>query len=255
MEVTLDARWLIAFLLAFVRAAAWLVVVPPFSNRKIIPPTAMAGVAAGLAVLATPHLVTTALPTDTAGLVGAVVLQALTGVALGFSVSILLQALTAAGGVIDIFGGINPPPSLDPLSENQTPILGQFYEQLGLALLFASNGEFLIIKGFESTFAASGLTLASTKQISSVLVTDLVTFFTAALEIAAPIVVVLFAAQIGMAMLAKAAPQMNVWLLSFPLQVLLSLGLVAVALQTMPGVVDHLVERVLQSMGALLGGH
>jgi flagellar biosynthetic protein FliR len=87
------------------------------------------------------------------------------------------------------------------------------------------------------------------------LTADLVTFFTAALEIAAPIIVVLFAAQVGMAMLAKAAPQMNVWLLSFPLQMLLTLGLVAVALQTMPGVLEQLVHRVLQSLGALLGGH
>ena len=87
------------------------------------------------------------------------------------------------------------------------------------------------------------------------LTTDLVTFFTAALEIAAPIIVVLFVAQIGMAMLAKTAPQMNVWLLSFPLQMLLTLGLVAVALQTMPGFLNQLVQRVLQSTGALIGGH
>jgi len=253
--MTVDAQWLIAFLLAFVRAGAWLAVVPPFSNRKMIPPAAMVGVAGGLAVLATPQLASSPLPTDTPGLLGAVVLQVLTGVALGLSVQILIGAVSAAGGMVDIFGGINPPPSIDPLSENQTPILGQFYDQVGLALLFATNGEMLIIKGFESSFGAAGLTLSSSGRMASVLVNDLVTFFTAALEIAAPIIVVLFAAQIGMALLAKAAPQMNVWLLSFPLQVLLTLGLIALALQTLPGVVDELVHRVLQSGGALVGGH
>jgi len=253
--MTIDAQWLIAFLLAFVRAGAWLAVVPPFADRKVIPPVALIGVAGGMAVLSTPHLATVPLPEDTPALLGAVVLQVLTGVALGLSVRILLGAITAAGGMIDIFGGINPPPELDPLSENQTPILGQYYEQVALALLFATNGELLIIKGFESSFGAAGLTLGSTARVTSVLVSDLVTFFTAALEIAAPIVVVLFAAQIGMAMLAKAAPQMNVWLLSFPLQVLLTLGLVALALQTMPGVIDQLDHRVLQSGGAIAGGH
>jgi flagellar biosynthetic protein FliR len=253
--MTVDAQWLIAFLLAFVRAGAWLAVVPPFADRKVIPPTALVGVAAGLAILATPHLAATALPQDTGALLGAVVLQVLTGVALGLSVRILIGAVTAAGGLVDVFGGINPPPELDPLSENQTPVLGQFYEQVGLALLFATNGEMLVIKGFESSFGAAGLTLSSTAHVTSVLVNDLVTFFTAALEIAAPIIVVLFASQIGMAMLAKAAPQMNVWLLSFPLQMLLTLGLVALALQTMPGVIDQLVHRVVQSGGAITGGH
>ena len=253
--MTVDAQWLIAFLLAFVRAGAWLAVVPPFTDRKVVPPVATVGVAGGLAILATPQLAGTPLPTDTPGLLGAVVLQVLTGVALGLSVKILIGAVSAAGGMVDVFGGINPPPSVDPLSENQTPILGQFYEQVGLALLFATNGEMLIIRGFEASFGAAGLTLSSTAQVSSVLVNDLVTFFTAALEIAAPIIVVLFAAQIGMALLAKAAPQMNVWLLSFPLQVLLSLGLLALALQTMPGVIDQLVHRVLQSTGSMVGGH
>jgi len=253
--VNLDGHWCIAFTLAFVRAGAWLAVVPPFADRKIVPPVALVGVAGGLALLATPQLATTALPSDTPGLLGAAVLQVLTGVALGLSVRILIGALSAAGGLVDIFGGVNPPPALDPLSENQTPILGQYYEQVGLALLFATNGEMLVVHGFEASFGAAGLTLSSTARIASVLTADLVTFFTAALEIAAPIIVVLFVAQIAMAMLAKAAPQMNVWLLSFPLQVLLTLGLVAVAVQTLPGTLDQLVQRVLQSTGALLGGH
>ena len=255
MNLNLDPMWLLAFFLAFVRGLAWLVVVPPFSNPRTVPRIALLGIAGGLAVLAAGQVSHTALPTDTAGLVGAVVLQIFTGAALGLCVRMLISAVTAAGGMVDMFGGINPPPSVDPLSENQTPVFGQFYEQIAMVLLFVSNGELLLVRGFETSFGAAGLTLSSAARVTNVLSNDLVTFFTATLEIAAPIIVVLFATQISLGMLAKAAPLINVWILGFPVQALMSLLFVAVGVRVLPGYLSNLVARALQDGTALLGGH
>ena len=253
MRLDVDPVWLLAFLLAFVRALAWLVVVPPFSNAATVPRTALLGVAAGLAILAVPQIEHGSIPTTTAGLTGAIVLQILTGGAMGLSVLMLLSAVSAAGGLVDMFGGINPPPAIDPLSENQTPVIGQFYEQVAMVLLFVSNGELLLVRGFETSFGAAGLTLSSSAQASNVLSADLATFFTATLEIAAPIIVVLFATQISLAMLAKAAPLINVWVLGFPIQALLSFLFVAVGIMVMPGYLDHLVVRAVQDGLVLMG--
>jgi len=255
VRLTLDPTWLLAFFLAFIRALAWLVVVPPFSNRFVIPRIALLGIAGGLGLLAVPQIVHTAIPTGTAGLVGAVVLQIFTGAALGLCVLVLLSAVTAAGGLIDLFGGLNLPPAVDPLSENQTPMIGQFYEQVAMALLFVTNGELLLVRGFETSFGAAGLTLSSSATAANVLSADLATFFTASLEIAAPLIVVLFATQISLAMLSKAAPQMNVWILGFPVQALLSLVFVAVGIKVLPGYLDNLVNRALQDGAVLLRGH
>ena len=63
--------------------------------------------------------------------------------------------------MVDLFGGLNLPPAVDPLSENQTPMIGQFYEQVGVALLFITNGELLLVRGFETSFGAAGLTMRS----------------------------------------------------------------------------------------------
>jgi flagellar biosynthetic protein FliR len=255
VHLNVDPQWLLAFFLAFIRALAWLVVVPPFSNKTVVPRVALIGVAGGLGLLAVPQIAHSHIPTDTAGLVGAIVLQIFTGAALGLSVLVLISAVTAAGGMIDLFGGLNLPPAVDPLSENQTPMIGQFYEQVGVALLFITNGELLLVRGFETSFGAAGLTLSSTATASNVFTADLATFFTATLEIAAPLIVVLFATQISLAMLSKAAPQMNVWILGFPIQALMSLIFVAIGIKVLPGYVNNLVGRALQDTGALLGGH
>ena len=143
MSFSVDPLWLLGFLLVFVRALAWLVVVPPFSNSATTPRPVLIGFAGGLALLSLHQVPASAIPTDTAGLIGALVMQVFSGVILGLPVQILLSAISSAGSMVDLFGGLNLPPSIDPLSAQQTPILGQLYEQVGMVLLFVTNGEML----------------------------------------------------------------------------------------------------------------
>lgn len=254
MTITVSATWLIAFLLASVRAGAWLAVVPPFASKTTVPAVALVGMAGGFGILSAPLLQAQGVPTDTPGLIGSIVVQVFTGLALGFVVNILVSTLTAAGGFIDQFGSINPPPAMDPLSENQQPLFGQLYGQVAVLCLFVSNGELLLVRGFELSFSTHGLTLASSHSLASTVIGDLATFFTASLEIAAPIVVVLFAVQVALAMVAKAAPQLNAWWLGMPVQVLLSLILSALAIRLVPSFLGDLVNRALQDTRSLLAG-
>ncbi len=255
MSFQLDPIWLLAFLLVLARAVAWLVVVPPFSNASVVPRPVLIGLAAGLALLSAGHVPASAIPTDTAGLIGALVEQVFSGVMLGLPVQILLSAIGSAGGMIDMFGGLNLPPAIDPLSVNQTPILGQLYEQVAIVLLFITNGEMLLVKGFTLSLGKGDIMLTSNGFGANVLTADLATYFTATLEIAAPLVAVLFATQIGLALLAKAAPQMNVWLLGFPVQIMMSLILVAIGVQVLPGPLANLIGRVGSDWAALVNGH
>ena len=76
---------------------------------------------------------------------------------------------------MDLFGGLNLPPSEDPLSQNQMPLIGQFDEQLAVVLLFVSNGELLLIRGFETSFLGPGLSLSASSRLASVVTADLAT--------------------------------------------------------------------------------
>lgn len=255
MQLTLDPTWLIGFLLAFVRSAAWLAVVPPFANVQNLPRMVLVGVAGGFAILSAPLVAAAGVPTTTPALIGAIVMQILTGVALGFSVRILIGTIASAGGLIDLLGGITPTPEMDPLSANQMPIMGGLYDQIAIVALFASNGELLLVHGFETSFATSGVLAGGGGDLVKVLVSDLATFFTASMEIAAPIMAVLFCTQISLALLAKAAPQLNAWWLGLPLQILLSLLMTAFAIRVLPGYLTQLVDRALQDAHLILGLH
>jgi flagellar biosynthetic protein FliR len=77
----------------------------------------------------------------------------------------------------------------------------------------------------------------------------------ATLDIAAPLIAVLFAAQIGLALLARAAPQLNVWALGMPIQVILPLVFVAIGIRVLPGYMGNILSRVAQDMTAIMRGH
>lgn len=254
MAFTLDFRLLVGFLLALARAVAWLTVVPPFANRQTIPPIATIATAAGLSLLVAPMIPVGQLPTDVPALVGAIVVQVVTGAAMGFVVSLLLSTITAVGGFVDLMGGLNLPGAMDPLGLDQTPVLGQLYEQVAIVLLFVSGGYLVMVDGFVRSFQAPALTLASTGLLVRVLVVDLATYFLSALEIAAPLLAVLFATQIVLALLTKAAPQVNVWLLGMPLQVFISMLLVAVGLAVVPGSLSSLMTRAMHDATGFLTG-
>ena len=255
MSFSVDPIWLLAFLLVFVRALAWLAVVPPFANRAVIPVPAIIGIAAGLGIMVAHQVPASSVPTDTPSLVSSLVMQVFSGIMLGLPVRILLSSIASAGAFIDLFGGINLPPSIDPLSLNQTPILGQLYEQVGIILLFITNGEMLLIHGFAVSLGRNAVSLDPNGFGANILIGDVASFFTASIEIAAPLIAVLFATQIGLALLARAAPQLNVWMIGFPIQALLSLMFVAVGLRVLPGYLGNIMGRVAQDMTALVNGH
>ncbi len=253
MSFHLSVDFAIAFVLALVRASAWVVVCPPFST-KAIPSMAKIGVALGLAYVAAGTLQHGPLPTSDVAIITQVVIQVLIGLVLGFVVLVFVSAVSAAGNLVDLFSGLNLPPSIDPLSLQQTPILGQFYNLVATALLFTTGAVFVIVDGFLRSFKAIGTTLPkgiTYGSVARILTGDVTTFFAAAVEIAAPVIVVLFATQVLLALLAKAAPQMNVFVFGFPLQILVALVAVGMALVALPSDVTNLVGR---ATAQLFGG-
>ena len=93
MTISLEPGLVVAFLLALVRASAWVVVAPPFNNR-MIPAQVKAGLSAALAVAVAPHLAPHVSATlDTPSLVGAIAVQVGVGLVLGFLANLLILYL------------------------------------------------------------------------------------------------------------------------------------------------------------------
>ena len=250
----LPAPTLVALLLAAIRATAWLVLCPPFNSRAVPAPVkALIGI--GIALPVTPGL-TGALPELTAGrLLICAGEQVLIGVALGFITALLFAAVQAAGDLIDLFGGFSVAFAFDPLSMTGNSIFGRFYGLLATTLLFVTNGHLLIMRGFTESYRGLPLNQhLSLGTLDTVLTAGLVQLFVSALQIAGPMIAVLFLADVGLGLLNRAAPALNAFSLGFPAKIMLTLSLAGLGMLLLPrsvsGLVDHAVRAVVGVAGS-----
>ncbi len=247
MQISVDAAVVTAFALVLVRATVFVFIAPPF-NTNAIPVSVKAGLAAALSLAIAPTVPATTLSLDTGPFVGALVTQALVGLAMALTMLMLLAAVQSAGSIIDVFAGYSLAALYDPLSGNQTSIFGRFYQLLATTLLFASNGHLLIARGFMESFRAVPASAYDPASVAHMLTLNFGRLFVAALEIAGPVVACLFLAELSMGLLARAAPALNVFALAFPVRVGVTLLVVALALPLLTPAVTNLVNEGVRVM-------
>ncbi|MBN9375949.1 MAG: flagellar biosynthetic protein FliR [Cellulomonas sp.] len=238
-------------MLAGVRIAAFLLLAPPFSH-KAVPGQVKALLAVGLALAVQPRLGAAA-PTGTAAFVLDLVLQAVVGAALGFLVALVFAAVESAGGLVDLFGGFQMATAFDPLSLTNGATFSRLYQWLALALLVVSGGHQVVLAGLVRSFDVLPLgTAPDAAALAHTATQGLTGMVVAALQIAGPLLVVLFLADVGLGLLTRVAPALNAFAMGFPLKVLLTISLGGMAVLTLPGVVSGLVRDATHAMQAVM---
>jgi flagellar biosynthetic protein FliR len=250
VNITVDFAWLEAVMLAGVRMVAFLVVAPPFSFNAF--PLRIKGMLAiGLALAVAPRVVPGYASPDTGGFVVALILEIVVGGILGFLVLVVFAAIQSAGNLIDLFGGFQLAQGFDPQSMVNGAQFTRLYQMTALALLFASGGYQLILGGLARSFAAlpigGGISLAAPMEAVTAGVGQMLL---ASVQIAGPLIVVLFLADAGLGLLTRVAPALNAFALGFPLKILITLTLGAAGFMALPGIVASLTD---DAVGGMLG--
>lgn len=252
-NLTLDGAQVMAFLLASLRIVAWLLVAPPFNTRSI-PMTAKVVLALGLAMVVSGTIADDRLPASTPALILTALTQVIIGLAMGFVVQLLYTAVSMAGGLIDNFGQFAMVSAYDPLSMNSNSVFGRFYQWLATALLVVTGAHLIVIGGLLKTF--DFLPLDGTPDFGSwqaVMLTAFRMLLITSLQIALPLIAVLFIADLALALLTKVAPALNAMSIMFPAKIGLTLLLVGASFPTIPAVLDKLTDLALTAMSTMSG--
>jgi flagellar biosynthetic protein FliR len=244
---------LISYLLASLRIIAWMAVVPPFSS-KAVPTMAKVVLSLGLAFAAAPGLTRTVVPVGGYELIVTALTQITVGAAMGFVTYLMISAIAAAGSLIDVFGGFSLAQGFDPLMMNTNTVFGKFHQMIAATLLFVTNGHLIVIGGLLSTFRF--LPVGTSPEIhggTDILVTAASMFFVTAVQIALPMIAVLFIADLGLALLTKVAPQLNAINVMFPAKIGLTLLLLGLSFPVLPQALSRLVDLSNQAMATMAG--
>jgi flagellar biosynthetic protein FliR len=245
---------LIAVMLGAARAGAWMLLCPPF-NSRLIPGPIKALLSVGIALPMSPYLKASIPSIQTSDIVASAALQVFIGAALGFVTLMLFSAIQAAGDLLDVFGGFTLAMAYDPLSQSQSSIFGRFYNLTAATLLFASNAHELILRGFLQTFRTLPLNASfSMGTLNSLLIKGVGEMFLAALQIAGPLIAVLFLTDVAFGLLNRVAPALNAFQLGFPAKIFLVLTLSGTAVAILPRIVETIVKQAVSAVVQLGGG-
>lgn len=249
LGLTLPLATVETAMLAGVRIAAFLVIAPPFAHRAI-PAQVKVMLALGLALAVTPRLEAAGgAPASTPQFIGDLVVQVVIGGGLGFLVALVFSAVQSAGNVIDLFGGFQMAAAFDPMQMTSGAQFARLYQITALVLLFVTDGYQMVLAGLVRTFDALPLGASLDLGVMAESVTEgLTQMFLASLQIAGPLVVILFLTDVGLGLLTRVSPALNAFALGFPLKILMTVTFAGFAYLAMPGQIESLVSTAVRTV-------
>ena len=245
MFIPIDYAWLEATGLAAVRTTAFLFIAPPFSYGAF-PARIKAMLGVGLAVVVSGSVAAPYEVLDTAGFLGALVIQVVVGALLGLLVLVCFSAVQSAGSLIDVFGGFQLAQAFDPQMQVNGAQFTRLFQITALALLFASNGYQLILAGLVRSFTAVPVNgMLDLSRPADLIIDTVSQMMLSAVQIAGPLLLVLFLADVGLGLITRVAPALNAFAMGFPVKILLTFLLAGSVVLALPAIVGALTEDAL----------
>ncbi len=233
-----------AFMLVFARIGAMVMLLPGF-GEGYIPVRVKLAIALLLTFIILP-LHRAAYHVDMQSVAPLAVLlvhEIIIGVVLGATARVTLAALHVAGSVIAQQLGLGFVTSVDPTQGQQGALMGNFLTLLGIALLFATDTHYLVIAALNDSYKIfSPGELMPSGDVAALATRAFAGAFKIGLQLSAPFLVFGLVFNIGLGVLARLMPQMQVYFVGVPLSIFIGFMIFAAVLASMMGTyMDYLV--------------
>ncbi|MGR8918588.1 MAG: flagellar biosynthetic protein FliR [Gammaproteobacteria bacterium] len=223
--------WLGDWMWPFIRVSGFLLTAPIISTRTV-PARVRAVLAIALSVVLVPVAAPGRVidPLDAEGLLTAMQ-QLVIGAAIGLVLRLVFFVFEFAGQLVAQQTGLGFASMVDPTSGAQMPLVAHFYVILATLLFFAVDAHLLLIELLADSFrllpvGPAGITAAGAEVVMA-WSADLVA---AGLLLGLPVVVALLAINFALGVMARAAPQLNIFAVGFPVMILFGMVLIALTL-------------------------
>ncbi|MGJ4947632.1 flagellar biosynthetic protein FliR [Bradyrhizobium sp. HKCCYLS20291] len=238
------------FMLAFARVAAMVMLLPGLGEVNI--PVRIKLATALLLTMIVLPLNRQAYQVDLQALSPLVVMmvhEIIIGIVLGTTARVTLSALQVAGSVIAQQMGLGFVTAVDPTQGQQGVLIGNFLTMLGVTLLFSTDSHHLVIAALSDSYKifAPG-ELVPSGDVASLATKAFAAAFKIGLQLSAPFLVFGLVFNIGLGVLARLMPQMQVYFVGAPLSILIGFLIFALVLTAMMGTFLGYFEGVLHEM-------
>jgi flagellar biosynthetic protein FliR len=242
------------FVLIFVRISGIFTTAPIFGATNV-PVLVKAGMALIFTLVLLPLLSQplTIIPGDLFVYILLVIKEYLVGLIIGFVASLLFSAVQMAGYLIDTQIGFSMISVLDPMNGQQVPLIGNFKYILALLVFLATNGHHMLIYGLMASFKAVPVTHVLFHTTLTALLVDMISsFYVVAFKISLPVIVTLLLMDVGMGILARTMPQMNIFIVGMPAKIIVGLFILSIALPFYIAFIEVLFDGIYTNLNQII---
>jgi len=235
-----------AAILVFIRLGAILIAAPLFGSRNV-PFQLKAGLSLVLAMVIFPvagfqEVYLTGIPSLVTAMMG----EVLIGVIIGFTARLIFSAVQLAGQLIGFQMGFGIVNVIDPQTSTQFSIVAQFQNIMTLLIFLALDAHYWFILAISSSFELiPPLGFCFTNSLMEAIVSLSCDMFVIAAKVAAPVIAVLLFTSVALGLIARTVPQMNIFIVGFPIKI--AIGLLGVGL-SLP-LLSVMLRNIFRKMG------
>ncbi|RZI91175.1 MAG: type III secretion protein, partial [Microbacterium sp.] len=162
------------------------------------------------------------------------------------------SVVQSAGSLLDLFGGFQLAQAFDPQMNVNGAQFTRLFQMVALALLISSGGYALILAGLARSFSAVPVSgMIALENPTDLLVVTAGQLLVSSVQIAGPLLLVLFLADVGLGLVSRVAPALNAFAMGFPVKIMLTLVLAGTVVLALPGIVSALTGDAVE---LLIGG-
>ncbi|MEW6444921.1 MAG: flagellar biosynthetic protein FliR [Pseudomonadota bacterium] len=252
--------WMGLFVWPFLRIGALLMVAPPFSTSSL--PVRVRILASLLITLMLMPLVPEAPKVDPlspeAVLIAAQ--QIMIGISMGFILQLVFAVFVNAGELIALSMGLGFASTVDPQNGVSVPVVSQFYTIVVTLLFLTLDGHLMLLEMLADSFrllppAIPVLDPASPgREVWWQVAGWGATMFEGALWVALPALTALLMTNLGLGVITRAAPQLNIFSIGFPVTMVVGFIMLLLAAPIVRPQLERLLEQGLIVMRQFLGG-
>jgi flagellar biosynthetic protein FliR len=246
--------WIASFIWPLTRILGLLSIAPPFGSASVpMLVKILLGIMISL-VIAADVPVPPAL--DPISMTGLMILaqQFIIGTAMGFAVRLAFAATEMAGELTSHTMGLGFAVFFDPQSQGRTSAISQLFSLLATLVFLSINGHLILIAVMADSFHTLPITAAQvTAEGFHYLVLSGTRIFSIGLQLALPILVALLITNIALGILTRAAPQLNLFGIGFPVTIVVGFLLISICLPYMLTPIRYLLDNAIELV-RVLGG-
>jgi flagellar biosynthesis protein FliR len=244
------------FLLMFARIVTMIALLPVFGSQYV-PLVLKIGLAFALSIILYPSVIASgvpALPTVTGLFVGMFIKEIFVGIVIGFVASLIFTIVQFAGYLIDVLTGFSFVELVDPFSDTSVSIFGQFNVIVFTILFFALNGHYFLLLAIQKSFAVIPLLGAHLHEgpLVQLVIKAVGNVFILGFKFSAPIFITLLLTQIALAVVARTVPQINVFFVGIPLNIVIAFGVAIIALPGLGVMFKKMIDLMMLDIWRLL---